>query len=1427
MFEHTEHTNSIHYGKVSSLAFYVLSSDEILQNSVVNVTNKEIMKNERPVLEGIYDPRMGTTDVNWDCHTCFQPKGICPGHFGSMDLRYPVKSPLYREEMLKWLKILCYTCGALLCDIKPHGPPDVRLAAAVKSVKNVKECPVCHAAHKQVTKDKAIPYVFVRSADADKRAAVIEFYNHDIKRVLECITPEMLEMFGIPERSHPKNFIMTSIAVPPNTIRPDIHRLGGTRSSNSDTTTLLKTIADINELLPEEVPNESDITQPIRDSMHNLDLAYSAMIRGGTSGESRIVSSSSKPPVAIAERIPKKPGRVRRNIMGKRVSYMIRSVITGDPKLKINEIGIPLIHACDLEIPERVTSANIERLKKYFYNGTKIYPGCKHIARGETGIYRRERLDPNYTLQIGDTVYRDMITGDCICFNRQPSLTFASIAGMRVVVTATGSTLKMNPMVCNYFNADFDGDQMHAIVPQSIMSRNECMSVSKASRWFISPQVHAPLIGSFQDALIGIAEFTKANVTFDKWHAMQMFSNIESEINYDFTESNYSNRQLVSRLLPKINLVNQTPSFYKEQFINFINYDPQDIKINIIRGELKSGILDKATLGQNTPGTIIHTVANEYGNDRALELSYNLQQLTDVFLIYHGFTIGIADIVVSDGAIQEVKRKIAAMILKSRQITNRLDNGKLIAPLGVSLKDFYENEQLSALTPGDDFVNSIMADIRDIGTASMVRMILSGSKGKLDHYININAAIGTQSINNKRFPEQSGTGRCSPYFTRYDADPAASGFVSMSYREGITSSVYAFACAEGREAAITNAMKTAIAGYQSRISVKNLESILVDNLRKSAKSANVVQPLYAECGLNASKLEKVKFPTVALSDVDFAKYNSTGAFPAQYKKELTAEFAALKEDREEFRTMYMLLESHNPREYMLSTSKQMPVNVSRILDDTLYNFSELNTGDFDPSYVVQQVTQLCDGLGYIFSNEHCRARKVKIPKYIDASTKLMKILIRSYLNVHILSSKKMGPRLLDICIERILLVYKKSLIDYGTSAGIIAAQCVSSYFTQYMLDAKHRSGGGGGTKTGAIERTLEIIGAKETNAMKNTHMMIMVKPEYENDKNKVQEIANSIEMNTFERFISSEMIFFEAYGKPTHPDFIHETNAEFERHNRGMQIPGDLAKWCIRYELNREEMIIKSAKLETIVLAIRRDHPELFVTHSAENAPKIILRVYLRNSMFKQSINYYQDNVMFTLARLKKVIVRGVANITGTSVIQVMMNHVTPTGALDTRKIYAIYTDGTNLSAIMMNPHIDPYRTQSDSIEEIEKVFGITAARNKIIHEMITAMNVLNRMHCNMFADEMCYGGHVSNIQKTGLQKRENANVTLRLSFQTAIQVVQHAAIHGLVDHISGVSGPLVMGTNPNIGTTYNAILINQRFLASVANQVDQVADDL
>ena len=342
-------------------------------------------------------------------------------------------------------------------------------------------------------------------------------------------------------------------------------------------------------------------------------------------------------------------------------------------------------------------------------------------------------------------------------------------------------------------------------------------------------------------------------------------------------------------------------------------------------------------------------------------------------------------------------------------------------------------------------------------------------------------------------------------------------------------------------------------------------------------------------------------------------------------------------------------------------------------------------------------------------------------------------------------------------------------------------------------------------------------------------MTILVKEEYENDKLKVQEIANHIEMMTFGRFISDVLIFFEKYGKPIHPEFLHEEKdiKDFEKANYGIKIPGDLAKWCIRYSLNMEEMILKSMKLESIILALRKNYPELFIMYTPENADKVYIRCYIRNSAIKKYNDYLTDIVMYYSESLKNVIVRGIKDIVSATVIDVTKNVLQSDGSFQIKKIYGIITLGSNTYEVLSNPYIDNARTQSDSIEEIEATYGITAARNKIINELMVALENLNRLHCTIFADEMCFSGQVTNIQKTGLQKRENANITLRISFQTVIQVIQDAAINGLIDRISGISGPLILGTNPNIGTTYNSIVVNQQFLEENSKQLSKVIDEL
>jgi len=1436
-----------YFSEVKDLCFYVLGNEENLIESNVNIINKEVMKGDRPMIGGIADAHMGTTDHTWNCATCGNRKTICPGHFGSVDLKYPVKSPIFRDELLKWLKIICYYCGYPVVTSKKKIQPNKLLSELVKSVRTIKTCPHCKKPHLQVIKDKHKPNIFYRVSEDNKLLIKKEFFNNQIETVLQRITDETVLKMGKPLRSHPIKFILRNIRAPPNNIRPDIRRIGGSRSSNSDTTSLLKTIVEINDALPDNIPDVTQIEQDLKDMYFNLDMTYYAMIKGGGGGEIKLITNTSKPPVAIAEHFPQKVGRVRLNLMGKRVEYMIRSVITGDSRLQIHTVGVPITHARNLEIPETVTDQNITRLTTYFMNKTIHYPGCRRIIKKTDGhAYRIEHMNPDYKLQIGDIVLRDMIDGDVVELNRQPSLTFSSIAAMPIVIMYTGDTIRLNPSVCSYFNADFDGDQMNAIVSQNIMARNEALKISKVARWFISPQNQAPLVGAFQDGLTGLAEITSDGLTFSKWHAMNIFGDVINhksvmDIDFNFNKQYYDNRSLISRLLPKINLIKRKPSIYRQEYASLLKYNPNDIEVNIIRGQLKSGVLDKATSGQKVMGSIFHIIANEYGNDYSLTVVYNLQQIVHRFFYYYGYTTGINDINISYETMKEIKRRVANMISDSRSITKRLNLGKLIAPLGVSLYDFYESEQQNALAMGDDFVNPIFADI-DLRNNFMARMILTGSKGKPPNFIAINGAIGNQTINGKRFQAQAGWGRTSPYFVRYDTDPAAHGYISNSYREGISNDVYPFAAGEARHGQISNALSTSITGYQNRISVKNLETIIIDNLRKSAKNGNVIQPLYGESGLDASKTEKVKFLTVMISDKEFEDnyHTKLSSVDKQFqndeiKKLLDEEFKTLKDDRDYYRKLHFKLESDNPKEYIINNTKQLPVNIYRIIDDVVYNYSDLteelpkDKRILTPARTIKLIKQLCDELPYSFINETAKKQKRQIPNHFKSSVILLNILLRSYLCTSYLIKKKVNDYLLDIIIQRVNITFKKALIDYGSPVGILAAQFVSEPLTQFVLNSKHRAGGQGGTQTNEIVRVQEILGAKSTSAMKNPHMLILVNKEYENNKFKVQEIANHLEVIKLKRFISASRIFFEEYGAPMHPDFIHEKAIikEIEKHNFGQKKPGDLAKWCIRFSINREELILKSMKLETIILAIRKTHPQLYLIYSPENSKDVFIRCYLRNSQFKQSNEYYNINVFPLIKSLRNIIVRGISGIISTSVTEIITNVEQADSSLKREKIYGIAAVGSNISEVLSNPYVDSYRTQSDSITEIERVFGIVAARHKIINELTGMLKGLSRIHSSIFADEMTYSGAVTSIQKAGLQKREMANITLRLSFQTPVQVIQNAAIDGLTDVITGISGPLVLGATPLCGTTYNTISVNEEFVRENVQTLDNVINDL
>ena len=1109
--------------------------------------------------------------------------------------------------------------------------------------------------------------------------------------------------------------------------------------------------------------------------------------------------------------------------------------------LKVDEVGLPISIAKSIQIPETIRPYNRDRINTYYMNKRKAYPGCSGIIKiGTNKMHKIEYLDEEYQLQDGDIVMRDMITGDVMGFNRQPSLLFSAMSAVKVIVLDKGETLRMNVSSCNLYNADFDGDQMNGLVSQNIQARNELSKLSAVGNWMISYKNSAPMIGAYQDSLIGMAEFTRSDIFLDKFHAMRMVSQLDvTDKNFDFNKKIYQSRELLSMFLPAFNYPSKKASIYKPQYAAFIKYNPEDVSVKINRGHLVSGVLDKATIGQDQSGSILHIINNEYGYEKALDCVYSMQQIATTFFINFGFTIGIKDINISDSAVKKIKNKTAAMILESRNITKKLNKHKLIAPIGMSLSQFYEMEQLNTLEQGDDFVEPILADI-DFSSNKMIKLVFSGSKGKETNVIAINGAIGTQQINGKRMPRNFGWGRTSPYFLRYDMEPKSLGYISNSFREGISSDIFPFAAFETRHGLINNALSTSITGHQNRLSIKNLESIVVDNLYKSTKEQNVIQLLYAESGLDPRRTEKVKFLNVMISDKEMEDTYKTKLINVDkiyqnkiVEQSLELEYNKLLDDRKKYREIFLQVESNNPGNVLIDNTHQMPVNVFRIIEDVVYNYKDeikllpKNQSILDPIKTINKITNLCNVLPYVYYNNIQEKNKTKLPEYIVTATTLVCILIRSYLCTANLLKKNITDNLLDIIISKIRITFKKALINYGTAVGIIAAQCVSEPMTQYMLDSKHRTGGGGGTKTNTIVRIKEILGAKSTEKMKNPSMLLLVKPEHEEIKLKVQEIANHIEMMDFNRFVSTVRIFFESYGNPIHSKFKHEVKMikDFEKYNNGIEIPNDLTKWCIRFDINKEEMILNSMKLETIITKLRITFLDIFFIYTPENIDNIIIRCYIKNSI-KGSNNIDTEFMIALMNDIKKTIIRGVGNIKYTDVVNVIKSTINVDGSISTKITYGINTTGSNLEEILNNSFIDKKRSQTDSVMEIEDTFGIEAARHKIINEIRTEMPDISIEHCTIYADEMTYSGHVTSIHRTGLQKREMSNVTLRLSFQSPIQVIENAAIDGLIDKISGISGPLIMGTSPNIGTTYNKIILNESFINNHSKNLSQILDD-
>ena len=484
------------YKKIDEIDFSMQSPDFIKETSSAKIVTAELYEREGyPVDGGLMDVRLGVIDPGLRCKTCGGKLKECMGHFGHIELARPVIHINYAVHAYNAMRSTCNECYRVkLNQVKLDGYAEKikfaqklgdydRVRKLSKEVltksRLIKKCPHCKAKQDAVKIEKPTTY-----NQGEHRVNPIQ-----VRERLEKISNEDTILLGLnPKTSRPEWMVMSILPIPPVTMRPSITLESGERSED-DLTHKLGDIVRINQRLFENI-NAGAPEMIIEDLWDLLQYHITTYLDNSVSSVPPARHRSGQALKTLTERIKSKEGRFRNNLAGKRVNYAARTVISPDPCIGFNDVGIPESVARELTIPERVTEWNKEWLLKLIKNGPTNYPGANYVIwpDGKKKKITEETIEQILEeLQHGFKVERHLINGDQALFNRQPSLHRMSLMCHRVKVLP-GRSFRMNPSVCNPYNADFDGDEMNLHVPQTEEARAEAEVLMEVQTQLITPK---------------------------------------------------------------------------------------------------------------------------------------------------------------------------------------------------------------------------------------------------------------------------------------------------------------------------------------------------------------------------------------------------------------------------------------------------------------------------------------------------------------------------------------------------------------------------------------------------------------------------------------------------------------------------------------------------------------------------------------------------------------------------------------------------------------------------------------------------------------------------------------------------------------------------------------------------------------------------
>ena len=1453
------------------------SSDEIDRIGQCEVTLGQTIDGRGvPKEGGLLDPRMGTCDNSVRCETCGGDVKNCPGHFGKIRLARPLFHPTYLMAIKKVLSMVCLGCGKLKSD---RSYSEFRTAVLISNAgrrfeavhgicKNIKKCHTttttttttaerglfgfelskdglqiserglyeqhggCGMLQPRFSKDGLqISYKYKGSKVPKRLAkprAVLDLFRK--------ISPEDCKIMGFSwDHSHPTRMILTMLLVPPISIRPSIKYGATNRRDEDDLTHKLVDIVRINELI-KKLLKQGSAEHQMADHVSILRSHVATLFN----------SETAVPPTAfkrrrrhgdlkgICQRLKGKEGRIRKNLLGKRVDFSARTVITPDPNISICEVGIPKSVALNMTIPEIVTPMNIGHMRQLVENGPDDHPGAKVVV-----LPSGTRFDLRYTkrqieLRYGWTVERHIRDGDVVLFNRQPSLHKMSMMAHRVKILPY-STFRINLSVTTPYNADFDGDEMNLHVPQTCQARAELEEILLVSRNIITPQKNCPIIGIVQDALVGASKMTSKDVFLTRAEAMNCLMHVvDSEWKLPMPaiwkpQPLWTGKQIISALLPtSINMDRHNRLF--NQSSAAADDDDDDAKVVIIGGKLLLGILDRRILG-TAGGSLIHILANDYGHVVVQTFIDTLQKVVNHWLLQEGFTVGIADTIADKKTMKKIGETIRMAKEDVGRIVEETRMGAIAPEPGRSLAESFEakvNRRLNSAH--QDAGNLAKSSLRD--SNGVRAMILAGSKGNEINISQILACVGQVNVCGERIPFGL-RGRTLPHYEPDDHGPESRGFIENSYLKGLTPQEFFFHGMGGREGLIDTACKTSVTGYIQRRLIKTLEDIHVayDGTVRGA-NANVVQFLYGEDGMDGAKVETQKFGLLGLTDEqfddmyrydfnpesfvlgvtfggDFLLPSVRGYFNlrdcSRARLELLAsEYRRLKHDQN-------LLRREIFRYGVDPDRVAQPVNLRRLIQvaQRLYDIRGGARSNMDPIVVIAKVDNLIKSLAVVGGTD-----RLSIEARRNA-TLLFSIFLRStFASKRVLREYRLDEMALDWLLKEVESVFVDSLAEPGEMVGVLAAQSIGEPATQMTLNTFHYAGVSSKNVTLGVPRLNELMSATEN--LKTPTLTVYL--EGDGNKKLAEAVATSIEYTLLKDVVMSAEIWYD-YLDETFKTCIAADQEFVEEHYKlcGEEINvEELSPWVLRFVLDPVQMVDIDvfdlvARIES---QLSRDK-ELVVLCSGNWYEPLVIRMRF-SAELEDGEQEFDIGCLKKIkdALLNKLALRGVPGIAKVYHRQVPIRGP---NRVD-EKEWILETEGVNLAAVLGVSDVDATRTTSNSIREILKVLGIEAARKALIMELRNVIEFdgayVNYRHLSILADQMTRLGVLTPVSRHGVRKSD-AGFLMKSSFEQSVDVLMTAALFAETDPMTGVSANIMHGQVPKIGTGCFGILLDEKMLAS------------